>query len=63
MPWGLFGPISFETRRGRVTLFAGFITLPLTALSLWQLLKGPPAPPRPASNHQLGAPELDLSHK
>jgi hypothetical protein len=39
MPWGLFGPVHFETRRGtRVTFFAGFITLPLTAWSLWKLL-------------------------
>lgn len=38
MPWGLFGPVHFETKRGtRVTFFAGFITLPLTAWSLWKL--------------------------
>lgn len=38
MPFGLFGPIHLRTKRGtRVTFFAGFITLPLTAWSLWQI--------------------------
>jgi hypothetical protein len=51
MPWGLFGPVSFRTRRGtRVTFFAGVITLPLAGLSLWSLTRPPPpeAPPPPA---------------
>jgi hypothetical protein len=38
MPFGLFGPIKFQTKRGtRVTFFAGFITLPLTAWSLYHI--------------------------
>ena len=38
MPFGFFGPIEFRTKRGtRVTFIAGFITLPLTAWSLWQI--------------------------
>ena len=51
MPWGLFGPVSFRTRRGtRVTFFAGVITLPLAGLSLWSLTRPPPpeAQPPPA---------------
>lgn len=61
--WGLFGPVSFKTKRGtRVTFVAGFITLPLTALSLWRLLHVPEPAPR-----QLPGPpatkELDLSDK
>lgn len=59
--WGWFGPVSFETKRGRVTFVAGFITLPLTALSLWQLFKGAPEPRPPPK--QLGSAEVDLSHK
>ena len=48
MPWGLFGPVSFRTRRGtRVTFFAGFITLPLAAVSLWSLTRPPPRPEAP----------------
>lgn len=39
--WGLFGPVSVKTKRGtRITFVAGFITLPLTALSLWSLFHG-----------------------
>jgi hypothetical protein len=38
MPWGFFGPVEFRTRRGaKVTFVGAFITLPLTAWSLWQL--------------------------
>lgn len=45
MPWGLFGPISYKTRRGsRITFIAGFITLPLTAVSLYQLFRSRPIP-------------------
>lgn len=62
MPWGWLGPIEFRTKRGtRVTFVAGFITLPITALSLYSLLHGKPQqrqePPR------LGAGEVDLSDK
>ena len=48
--WGLLGPVTFQTRRGRVTFFAGFVTLPLTAWSVWSLLKAaePAPPPAPA---------------
>lgn len=39
--WGLFGPFSVTTKRGtRITFVAGFITLPLTAISLWSLFHG-----------------------
>lgn len=41
MPWGFFGPITIRTRRGhRVTIVAGFITLPLFGWSVWNVLKG-----------------------
>ena len=59
MAWGLFGPLTVRTKRGtRLTFVAGFITLPLTALSLYQLFKGPspPRPPPPPTPR-----ELDLS--
>lgn len=36
--WGLFGPIQFRTKRGtRVTLVAGFLTIPLTGWSVYTL--------------------------
>ena len=39
MTWGLFGPIEFRTKRGnRVIFVAGFITLPLSAYSIWRLV-------------------------
>ena len=62
MPWGLFGPVSLKTKRGtRITFVAGFVTLPLTALSLWSLLRGAPEPRPPQA--QLGARGIDLSDK
>ena len=46
--WGVFGPLSFRTRRGtRVTLVAGFITLPLSAISLYSLLHAGAQPSHP----------------
>lgn len=60
--WCLFGPVSFQSRRDtRVTFVAGFITLPLTAVSLWQLLKPhdrPSSPPQLSSER-----EINLSGK
>ncbi len=38
MPLGFFGPVTFRTKRGTVTFFAGFITVPLTCASIWSLL-------------------------
>lgn len=72
MPFGLFGPVTFKTKRGtRVTFVAGFITLPLTAWSLYQIF-GPSAdqPPRRELPAERGTPRLpppppdvDLSDK
>ena len=43
MPFGIFGPITIQTKRGiRVTFVAGAITLPLTAWSLYQLFGSSP---------------------
>ena len=61
--WGLLGPVSIRTKRGtRVTFLAGFITIPLTALSLWKLLT-PPAEHPKEPQLQPGSRELDLSGK
>ncbi len=61
--WGLFGPFSVTTKRGtRITFVAGFITLPLTAISLWSLFHGGAQQQQkqlPGSSSR----ELDLSGK
>lgn len=59
--WGIFGPVSVKTKRGsRVTFFAAWLTLPLTAVSLWTLLHGEPRKPA-QQQQQRSLPELDLS--
>lgn len=60
MPFDLFGPVTFKTKRGtRITFAAGFITLPLTAWSLWHIFGGsaeqPPVPEVPSGR---GTPRL-----
>lgn len=65
MPWGLFGPISFQTRRGtRITFVAGFITLPFTAWSLWKIFgtySGPKEVDQGSADKSLPPPEVDLT--
>ncbi len=66
MPFGLFGPVTFRTKKGnKITFFAGFITFPLTGLSLWALLRSgrPGGDARSGGGKQLPPPELDLSDK
>ena len=42
-PFGLFGPVTFQTRRGtRITFFAGLLTIPLTAYSVYHLYNSLP---------------------
>jgi hypothetical protein len=62
MPFGLFGPVTFKTKRGtKITFIAGFLTLPLTAWSLWQIFGAPrDQPPRPELSSQRDTPRLPL---
>lgn len=58
--WGIFGPVSVKTKRGtRVTFFAAWLTLPLTAVSLWTLLHGEPR--KPPQQPPRALPDVDLS--
>lgn len=60
--WGVFGPIQVKTKRGtRITFIAGFVTLPLTAFSVWRLLKGPSEPVE-QPREQLPTRDLDLTN-
>ena len=62
--WGLFGPVSVKTKRGtRVTFVAGFITLPLTAISLWSLFHGSDQQQQKRLPPGSSSGELDLSDK
>lgn len=66
-PFGFFGPVTFQTRKGtRVTFVAGLVTIPLTAFSVYQLLSR--TEKRPESTHGEHAPssharEVDLSDR
>lgn len=57
-------PVSVKTKRGtRITFVAGFITLPLTALSLWSLLHGGEQPQHKRLPPGSSSKELDLTGK